>query len=145
MVCPAANIPNASVLVLENGQFYVAPVVYQGVRESLSFQGHVADDIPPAPPRRVRGKTSVARGESGLGDVEHSGSGDVESQGCGFPLEGLGDAASKKKVVMRVVMNLKGWFLIQCCLMRLRTVPVQCRLTGLETVNPMSGTCGVSR
>ena len=95
VVCPAANIPNVSVLVLENGQFYVAPVVYQGVRESLSFQGHVADDIPPAPSRRVRGKTSVARGESGLGDVEHSGSGDVESQGCGFPLEGLGDAASR--------------------------------------------------
>ena len=95
VVCPAANIPNASVLVVENGQFYVAPVVYQGVMDSVSFHGHIAEDIPPAPPRRVRGKTSVARGESGLGDAEVESSG-FRSGGFGdaVPSEGLGDANS---------------------------------------------------
>ena len=69
VLCPAANIPNASVLVLDNGQFYVAPVVYRDVLEPVSFQGEIADDVPPPPPRRVRGKTSRAtlgRGESGF-------------------------------------------------------------------------------
>ena len=79
-LCPAANIPNASVLLLESGSFYVAPVVYQNILDPVQFEGQLAEDIPPAPPRRVRGKTSsasVARGESrvtGIGDE-----GDVDS------------------------------------------------------------------
>ena len=60
---PAANIPNASVILLENGHFYIAPVVYQDVLEPVTFHGSVADVIPPMPPRRIRGKTSLARGE----------------------------------------------------------------------------------
>ena len=91
VACPAANIPNASVLVLDNGHFYVAPVVYQGVSEPVSFQGHVADDVPPAPPRRIRGKTSVARGESERGIVGE-GLGDGETDMSGFPVEGRGGA-----------------------------------------------------
>ena len=44
-------------------------VVYRDVLEPVFFEGEIADDIPPPPPRRVRGKTSRAtlgRGESGL-------------------------------------------------------------------------------
>ena len=80
VLCPAANIPNASVLLLESNQFYVAPVVYQDVLEHPSFEGTVAEDIPPAPPRRLTKKTSMTtcgRGESeglefseGFGDDE---------------------------------------------------------------------------
>ena len=66
--CPAANAPNASVILWENNQFYVARI-YQGVLEPSKFKGHVADDIPPAPPRRVRGETSMARRESGDNDL----------------------------------------------------------------------------
>ena len=95
VVCPAANIPNASVLVLENGQFYVAPVVYEGVMEPEPFHGQVANDIPPAPNRRIRGKTSDARGESGsrvdLEDSENAGF-CFEGHGDVCPLEGCGDA-----------------------------------------------------
>ena len=87
VTCPAANIPNASVLLLESGQFYVAPVVYRGVMEPVSFQGEIAADVPPAPPRRIRGKTSVARGESE--DVEVAG-----VEGLGLESEGLRDSAS---------------------------------------------------
>ena len=93
VACPAANIPNASVLVLSNGQFYVAPVVYQGVSEPESFHGHVADEIPPAPPRRIRGKTSVARGESGL-DLLDEGLGNAAGSGSGLPLEGVRSTVS---------------------------------------------------
>ena len=35
--------------------------------DPVRFKGHIADDVPPAPERRIRGKTSrasVARGES---------------------------------------------------------------------------------
>ena len=118
VMCPAANIPNASVLLLGNGQFYVAPVVYRGVMEPVSFHGEIAPDILPAPSRRVRGKTSVA---SGSGDAEVEGSGflseglgdAVPSEGLGdaVPSGGVGDAASGERVVMRVMTNLKGWFL----------------------------------
>ena len=106
VLCPAANSPNTSVLLLENGQFYVAPVVYQDVLEPPSFQGHVAEDVPPAPPRRITRKTSMAtkngRGESegldpvgdvSLGDVGSGGVsvlGDADSGGDAV-LEGLGD------------------------------------------------------
>ena len=89
VMCPAANIPNASVLLLRNGQFYVAPVVYRGVMDPVSFQGEIAPDVPPAPSRRIRGKTSVARGESGIGNA--FGIGDADVEGSGFPSEGCGD------------------------------------------------------
>ena len=88
VLCPAANIPNASVLLLETGQFYVAPVVYQNILDPIQFEGHVADDVPPAPSKRIRGKTSgtsEARGESG--DV---GSGLRPSEAAGFRDVGLG-------------------------------------------------------
>ena len=52
VLCPAANIPNASVLLLES--FYIAPVVYQDVLEPVQFEGRVANDIPPGPQRRTR-------------------------------------------------------------------------------------------
>ena len=87
VLCPAANIPNASVLWLASGHFYVAPVVYQNILDPVQFEGHVAEDIPPAPSRRIRGKTSrasVARGESG-GATDDVGS---------FGDSGLGGAAS---------------------------------------------------
>ena len=51
VLCPAANIPNASVVWLDSGQFYVAPVVYQNVLDPVQFEGHVPNDIPPAPPQ----------------------------------------------------------------------------------------------
>ena len=85
-LCPAANIPNATVLLLENNQFYVAPVVYQNVREPVTFEGYVDDNIPPAPARRLRGKTTtIGRGESGdFGDDVPSGPlGGTESGGAG--------------------------------------------------------------
>ena len=104
VMCPSANIPNASVLLLGNGQFYVAPVVYRGVMDPVSFHGEIAPDVPPAPSRRIRGKTSVARGESGadelaVGDDCVEGSGLlVEGCGDGVPSEGFGDTAPLKGV-----------------------------------------------
>ena len=99
VMCPAANIPNTSVLLLDNGQFYVAPVVYQGVLESPHFEGHVAPDVPPAPapPHRITKKTNMTtkgRGESGFSDLD-SGipDGDEEAGLLGCE-DAVGDAGS---------------------------------------------------
>ena len=97
VICPAANIPNASVLALETGQFYVAPVVYQNVLEPVQFHGHVANDIPPAPPRRIRGKTgsaTIGRGESEEGDLlsMFREAGDADSRGVDDGSGLVGDA-----------------------------------------------------
>ena len=78
VVCPAASVPNCSVLRMGDSTFYLAPVVYQHVRKPVQFVGEIIHDPPDPPPRRVRGKTEgehVVRGESfaedcGLDDGE---------------------------------------------------------------------------
>ena len=98
VVCPAAQVPNCSVIQLPDGRFYLAPVVYQCVKKPVQFVGQITDGpLPPPPERRITGKRPDAknelavRGESGdEGFYEPSFSGEMEGErvfGSGGELE----------------------------------------------------------
>ena len=98
VVCPAAQVPNCSVIQLPDGRFYLAPVVYQCVKKPVQFVGQITDGpLPPPPERRITGKRPDAknklavRGESGdEGFYEPSLVGEMEGErvlGSGGELE----------------------------------------------------------
>ena len=87
VLCPAANVPNCSVIRMSDDTFYLAPVVYQQVRKPVQFVGQTIHDPPDPPPRRVRGKTEgehVVRGESSAEDCGLDADGPEE--GCFYAL-----------------------------------------------------------
>ena len=78
--------------------------------DPVSFEGHIADDVPPAPERRIRGKTSrasVARGESR--QIESGAEGD-DLLGEDLRERVLGQG----EFVWKARMNSRAWSQTQC-------------------------------